>query len=169
MTPSLTSSTLLLMVCVIPPSSLVEAHFSLTASLARWNRPTRSLYFSPIFSKFASSRNRTPLFHLSPAASVVRLLAPTRGGSKPDRTGSTEATKWTSWRPPMRPSRPSALIDTPNGFARLQRPFNKKQMVRNREQFWTHISFRFFENGGFFPIAYFFLSKQRFCKYQLIL
>ena len=28
---------------------------------------------------------------------------------------------------------------------------------------------RIFQNGAFFPIAYFFLEKQRFCKYQLIL
>ena len=30
-------------------------------------------------------------------------------------------------------------------------------------------SFWFFQNGRFFNIAYFFLAKQRFCKYQLIL
>ena len=29
--------------------------------------------------------------------------------------------------------------------------------------------FRIFQNGGFFPIAYFFQAKQRFFKYQLIL
>ena len=37
-----------------------------------------------------------------------------------------------------------------------------KKSAIMKKTFWI------FQNGGFFPITYFFLSKQHFCKYQLI-
>ena len=50
--------------------------------------------------------------------------------------------------------------------------FLRRKLVCMSVQFLNLRSMKFFfwifQNGGFFPIAYFFLAKQRFCKYQLI-